>query len=43
MIQELVDKLKDIGAPIPIEYECDHTIDKKSYKITLKVEEKDNG
>jgi len=42
MIQELVDKLKAIGAPIPIKYECEHTINGKSYKITLKVKEKSN-
>ncbi len=43
ILQQTADRLKDIGAPIPLAYQCKHKIDGKNYIINmLIIESEDN-
>jgi len=37
ILKEVADKLKDIGAPIPLMYECEHEIDGVRYTIEFNI------
>lgn len=37
ILREMADKLKDIGAPIPLSYKCEHEIDHQEYLLEFKI------
>lgn len=41
ILRDTADKLKDIGAPIPLAYQCDHEIDGKHYIIKIVIKERE--
>ena len=38
ILRETADKLKNIGAPIPLIYRCKHEIDGKKYTINIEIQ-----
>lgn len=41
ILRGMADRLKDIGAPIPLAYKCDHEIDGKNYIINMVIMERE--
>ena len=37
ILREMADKLKDIGAPIPLSYKCEYEIDHQEYLLEFKI------
>lgn len=38
ILRDMADKLKNIGAPLPLIYRCDYEIDDKKYTINIEIQ-----